>query len=770
MNKLTKQLLSLGLSVVTVAGMVSPVFADDDVNPVDDTTDVVEQETTNNTTESEQQKQDAVSGQSEESQTNISEDGTTSDNQTVMKTYNLKIVYQDENRVDNITFTVSENEDSEGIVSYVKMNFIPEGYECYGCYQTELDLDTWILEVGNYTQIEYKNCIDGILDNNVHCTDLPKAFTDDQIKEHLSKNNLEGGYDLKSIEKQEDGTWVINLVTPNPNNETFKLIINKDGQETTSTITVSKEEQKEYRDLSDYLIKNYLPDGYHIDRSYGKSIFSIGTNIWKMYIVKDNENPTLKTYKLKLILADEEGRGAYENAKVEYHTFEYDSSNTEGILDYMAKKFLPKGYYCQIGASGTSTVTNYTYVAYKVSSISEPKIYEVNYIDKETNNTLFKDTKYLRGSKKSVLTIDDLDLIPMGYVFIGDSFDIVETENSLFTVNIYMKKGEYKTPVTMKFYSDENGKLINIKTVKTIAQEVDKNNDGKLDFKEVRNYLPTGYDFDGIPILWDFYDFTDQCSATKNYDFIVNKTSSIITSEESKNIATIEDEDLKTILDKSLSTDQKEKVDAAIADGKTVEFVPVLKESVKAEDKKALETYAQKNDINVVNAFDVEIQLYIDNEQIGTIPETNKELTFKVVIPRGLKKENRKFYVLRLHDGKVDKIPVNEDGTFKTDKFSSYMLVYEDVSSSTKPTEGTKDDNKEESSKSETIQPSVTDTTDSHKEESKKTTNITSKSNKSTSSKKNVNTGLKTQSSLFAGLAAISMASIGIIEVLKRRK
>lgn len=29
MNKLTKQLLSLGLSVVTVASMVSPVFAED---------------------------------------------------------------------------------------------------------------------------------------------------------------------------------------------------------------------------------------------------------------------------------------------------------------------------------------------------------------------------------------------------------------------------------------------------------------------------------------------------------------------------------------------------------------------------------------------------------------------------------------------------------------------------------------------------------------------------------------------------------------------
>ena len=141
------------------------------------------------------------------------------------------------------------------------------------------------------------------------------------------------------------------------------------------------------------------------------------------------------------------------------------------------------------------------------------------------------------------------------------------------------------------------------------------------------------------------------------------------------------------------------------------------------------------------------------------------------MIPQGLKKENRKFYVLRLHDGKVDKIPVNEDGTFKTDKFSSYMLVYEDVSSSTKPSEGTKDDNKEESSKPETTQPSGTkDTTGSQREESSNTKNTSLKSSKSTSSKKNVNTGLKTQSTLFAGLAAISMASIGIIEVLKRRK
>lgn len=46
MNRLTKQLLSLGLSVVTVAGMVSPVLADDEVPTTEpETTEVSEQPT-----------------------------------------------------------------------------------------------------------------------------------------------------------------------------------------------------------------------------------------------------------------------------------------------------------------------------------------------------------------------------------------------------------------------------------------------------------------------------------------------------------------------------------------------------------------------------------------------------------------------------------------------------------------------------------------------------------------------------------------------------
>lgn len=769
MNKLTKQLLSLGLSVVTVAGMVSPVFADDDVNPVNDTTDVVEQETTNN----EQQPQAAVPGQSEGSQVDTSEGGTTSDDQTVMKTYNLKIVYQYENREETTTFTIPE---SENVSDYIMNHYCTEGYNSRTCYQDGSGI--WILNVAKLTYVKVKQIKDGIEDDSLYSTSVPAVYNDEQIKEYLSRN-IYAKYDLKSIEKQSDGVWVIDMVKANPDNETFKLIINKDGQETTSTITVSKEEQKKYRFLDNYLIKNYLPDGYHIDRGLGKGIYAIGTDTWKMYIVKDNENPVLKTYVLKLTLAGEFGQdNTFDDAKVEYHTFEYDSTSTDGIYDYISKKFIPKGYETQWGASSGELVSQRINITvYKLNPYETRDdgdiYYQLSYVDRDTNKTVLNYSTGLLGERKTVITTKDLTEIPNGYVFDGNSFAVTEEDGQLKST-IYVKKGEYKVPVTIGFYEEENDKLVNIKTINEKAQDIDANKDGTLDVDEIKQFIPEGYKFDKWLYENNVYTSYDGYYTSRSMSVCIKKTDSTIissSSEESKNIATIENEDLKTILNDSLSEEQKEKVNDAIDNNKTVEFVPVLKESVKSEDKKVLEDYAQKNDVNVVNAFDIEIQLYIDNEQVGTIPVTNKELVFKVSIPNELKKSGRQFYILRLHDGKVDKIPVNEDGTFTTNKFSSYMLVYEDVSSSSKPAEGTKDDNKTPSTPEKTNPSTETkDTSASKAEETKNTTNTSSKSNKSTSTKKGVNTGVKTQSTLFAGLAVISVASIGLVEVLKRRK
>lgn len=203
-----------------------------------------------------------------------------------------------------------------------------------------------------------------------------------------------------------------------------------------------------------------------------------------------------------------------------------------------------------------------------------------------------------------------------------------------------------------------------------------------------------------------------------NLEYICVKTTSVIQSEESKSIASIQNKDVTTILTDSLTKDQKKKVEAALNDGKNVDFKPILKNGVNKSDEKVLLAYVDDNKYNVVNAFDIEIQLYVDDKNEGLITETSKGLTFKVAIPESLKKEGRKFYVLRLHDGKIDKLEV-------------------------KPNTG-----------------ATTTTTDTKKD------NIVKKDVKKN---KKVNTSTKTSSTLFTGLLAVSIVALGAVEVLRRR-
>lgn len=175
-----------------------------------------------------------------------------------------------------------------------------------------------------------------------------------------------------------------------------------------------------------------------------------------------------------------------------------------------------------------------------------------------------------------------------------------------------------------------------------------------------------------------------------------------------------------------------------------------------------------------MNAFDIEIELLINDESKGLIPETSEKLTFKVAIPENLKKDGRKFYVLRLHDGKIDKLPVNEDGTFETDKFSSYMLVYEDVKATTpetkpevkpevKPGTDTKTDPVVKPEVKPATKPStgsIITTTDTKKNNTVK---------KDVKKNKKVNTSTKTSSTLFTGLLGVSIVDLGAVEILRRR-
>ncbi len=83
--------------------------------------------------------------------------------------------------------------------------------------------------------------------------------------------------------------------------------------------------------------------------------------------------------------------------------------------------------------------------------------------------------------------------------------------------------------------------------------------------------------------------------------------------------------------------------------------------------------------------FDIDLSVRVEGEEIGTITEIEKEIEVTLPIPEKLpereKRVRRMFYVLRVHDNVVEKLAalVAENGiVFKTDRFSTYVLTYED--------------------------------------------------------------------------------------------
>lgn len=853
MNKLTKQLLSLGLSVVTVAGMVSPVLADDEVptttepettevkdQPVDvveqpaeevadqptDVTeeskgDVVEQpsdvgkndvQVADTTTDAPKEKCISVRIFKEQEETSrifyIASDATEeqikdsikrqfvpvgyavstgkgaaggegivqdSENEWSLylvkrveqpgvptKTVTLNIIYLYENKEAEYKSVKVVDEKTFDVPNYLSENYVPAGYDISSFNRTdEEENDSWTMYVYKKRIIETTVYKDGV-EVYTGTQSIPESFTDGQVIEYLSRYTAMES-DISKVEKNSGDSWSVYLTTPKKDNETFKLIINKDGKDTVSTIHISKKDQTAYGSIENYLKVNYLPDGYHID--YGdvaesKGIYSIGTNTYKMYIVKDNENPVLKTYTLRLTKLDNFSTktGYLENASCEYHTFEFDSSNSDAIIDYIIKKFVPKGYRLQAGFYKGQFAEN-TMIRleiYNIDSIqkaSETNQYHVTFIDESNNQevkTVMGTQMDVAGAKKDKLKVSDLYWIPVGYTPVNDSFDVVEKDGKL-NVTVYLKKGTFSAPVTMSFYEEVNGKLVTLNRVTKTTTEIDKNDNKILDEEEIRSYLPKGYNFEVPFNFMENYWFDDVAFTGMNLEYIVVKTTSVIQSEESKNIASIQNKDVTTILTDSLTKDQKKKVEAALNDGKNVDFKPILKNGVNKSDEKVLLAYVDDNKYNVVNAFDIEIQLCIDDKNEGLITETSKGLTFKVAIPESLKKEGRKFYVLRLHDGKIDKLEVSTEGTFTTDKFSSYMLVYEDVATPT--TSETKPEVKPNTG-------TTTTTTDTKKNNTVK---------KDIKKNKKVNTSTKTSSTLFTGLLGVSIIGLGAVEVLRRR-
>ena len=249
-----------------------------------------------------------------------------------------------------------------------------------------------------------------------------------------------------------------------------------------------------------------------------------------------------------------------------------------------------------------------------------------------------------------------------------------------------------------------------------------------------------------------------------------------IDEESQKNISDTMTSIVKDIINKkevtSVSGETVAKIEKAIDEGKVisteVQVTPVKETEVNAQDKKVLEGHIDEN-VNIAQYLDINILVKAADQVIGEVNELNEEVAFIVAIPEDLMKEGRTFYVIRVHDGKVEKLDTveNENGTltFKTDKFSTYALAYEDAQeSTTTPTTPNQPNNPEQPTQPGQSQDDVKGEAVVTPDNNQQVTNTQN----TQETAKEPKTGDTSNIALYGAMALISLGLVGAI-VLKKK-
>lgn len=554
--------------------------------------------------------------------------------------------------------------------------------------------------------------------------------------------------------------------------KTITLRVTQDGKETTRSFDVDSSATDE--DVINYIVANCVPAGYRIDgKGAASSLYNVSGNEWVMTLVKNEvAQSTAKTYNLKILKVNN-GHSYldYSEYSIEYTRFTYDSSKTNlCIEDYIERNYCPKGYYTMNGPNGLVPSPGYeiqqldenTWFMLAIpnetlNATQSQEYYKVDYYN--GNENVGTQVLYSKPNQSS-FSRDDINTLPAGYVFAKNAkeckVDKVD-ENGTKHIVVQVEKGSERIPVSISFYGMKDGKNVLLKEVNVYKDEFDLENNYIMQ-KSLTKYLPARYTF--AKDIWSNTSnqyATEQYYASKIYmSYMLDELSTVRQTGETKNTVALSDEKANMILASSVSNDMKKKYEEAIQAQKDVTFESKVTESnLDSTAVNKLNAFAKSSGSKAVSTFDITLSMLIDGKDEGSIAETSAPLTFNIPIPQELKKAGRKFYVLRYHDGKVDELPVDDNGNFTTDKFSVYMLVYEDVATPTTP------ETKPE------VKPAAKPSTGSA------TTTIDTKKNntvkKYVKKNKKVNTSTKTSSTLFTGLLGVSIVGLGAVEVLRRR-
>lgn len=136
---------------------------------------------------------------------------------------------------------------------------------------------------------------------------------------------------------------------------------------------------------------------------------------------------------------------------------------------------------------------------------------------------------------------------------------------------------------------------------------------------------------------------------------------------------------------RAVLTDEDKK---AISEGKDIDIwleVKDLSLTVSQSDKKAVENKMPK-DFTVGTYLDINLWKQIGGSDVAKVKEVpNGKVEITITIPEDLRKLDRSFGIVRVHEGRADYLDGRLDSkyrlTFDSDRFSTYAIVYQDKSS-----------------------------------------------------------------------------------------
>ena len=144
-----------------------------------------------------------------------------------------------------------------------------------------------------------------------------------------------------------------------------------------------------------------------------------------------------------------------------------------------------------------------------------------------------------------------------------------------------------------------------------------------------------------------------------------------------------------TLVDALLSGQSTQAVSQAVAEkvrqaaeaGQTISTAVVFEAGVEVTQEQTAQAIdLLTSDESIAQFFDLSILLQAEGVPLGTLDRLSQPMTFRIAIPDELYHENRSYFVIRIHDGVAEKLPVtvHEDQTltFETDRFSTYALGY----------------------------------------------------------------------------------------------